>query len=82
MKIYRYRGGIYCDKDLSYEYDNYMGDLYDLYWDLKRDGKCGETTRYYLTGENNISYDEPEELIEEEFADLVIGEYVERGVEE
>ena len=74
MKIYKYKDSVYCDEDLSCEYDNYAGDLYDLYLDLKEDNKCGETTRYYVC-DKYTGYDEPEELIEEEFSDLVIGEY-------
>ena len=39
MKIYKYKDSVYCDEDLSCEYDNYAGDLYDLYLDLKEDNK-------------------------------------------
>ena len=74
MKIYKYKDSVYCDEDLSCEYDNYAGDLYDLYLDLKEDHQCGETTRYDVC-DKYTGYDEPEELIEEEFSDLVIGEY-------
>lgn len=74
MKIYKYKDSVYCDEDLSCEYDNYAGYVYDLYLDLKEDKKCGETTRYYVC-DKYTGYDEPEELIEEEFSDLVIGEY-------
>ena len=75
MKIYKYKDSVYCDEDLSCEYDNYAGDLYDLYRELQYDDICDETIRYYLSGDTNINYDSAEELIEEEFSDLVIGEY-------
>ena len=47
MKLYEYKGKIYCEEDISYENDDYAGDLYDLYWELKIDGKCNESTIYY-----------------------------------
>lgn len=72
MKIYEYKGLIYCENDLSIEQDNYGGDLYDLYLELKNDNKVNETTSYYVEGELQI-YDSHEELIDEEFRDLVVG---------
>lgn len=72
MKIYEYKGLIYCENDLSIEQDNYGGDLYDLYLELKNDNKVNETTSYYVEGELQI-YDSHEELIDEEFWDLVVG---------
>lgn len=68
-KIYEYKGKIYCEEDLSMEHDNYGGDLYDLYWELKKDGKANEITEYYTYG-SELYYDSPEELIEEEFSNL------------
>ena len=75
MKLYEYKGKIYCEEDISLENDNYEGDLYDLYWELKKDGKCNEETIYYTSSDNGITYSEPEEMVEEEFSHLVIGEY-------
>lgn len=73
MKIYEYKGKHYCEEDLSLTDDDYAGDLYDLYWELKEDGKANESTSYYVGGN---AYCEAEELVEEEFADLVIGEVI------
>ena len=36
MKLYEYKGKIYCEEDISLENDDYVGDLYDLYWELKK----------------------------------------------
>lgn len=36
MKLYEYKGKIYCKEDISLENDDYVGDLYDLYWELKK----------------------------------------------
>lgn len=74
MKLYEYEGKIYCEEDISYENDDYAGDLYDLYWELRRDGKCNESTIYYVDNSGK-TYSEAEEMVEEEFSDLVIGEY-------
>ena len=74
MKLYEYKGKIYCEEDISYENDDYAGDLYDLYWELKIDGKCNESTIYY-SDYSCKNYSEAEEMVEEEFSDLVIGEY-------
>jgi hypothetical protein len=73
MKIYEYKGKHYCEEDLSLTDDDYAGDLYDLYWKLREDGKAYERTSYYTEGSSS-TYCEAEELVEEEFADLVIGE--------
>lgn len=73
MKIYEYKGKHYCEEDLSLTDDDYAGDLYDLYWELREDGKADESTSYYTKGSSS-TYCEAEKLVEEEFADLVIGE--------
>ena len=75
MKLYEYKGKIYCEEDISLENDDYVGDLYDLYWELKKDGKCNETTIYYTSTDCDKTYSEAEEMINEEFSDLVIGNY-------
>ena len=74
MKLYEYKGKIYCEEDISYENDDYAGDLYDLYWELRIDKKCNESTIYY-SDYSCKTYSEAEEMVEEEFSDLVIGEY-------
>lgn len=43
----------------------------EMYWELREDGKADESTSYYARGN---AYCEAEELVKEEFADLVIGE--------
>lgn len=75
MKLYEYKGKIYCEEDISLENDDYVGDLYDLYLELKKDGKCNETTIYYTSTDCGKTYSEAEEMINEEFSDLVIGNY-------
>lgn len=72
MKIYEYKGKHYSNTPL--EDDDYGGDLHDLYWELKQDGKCGECTVYYARLEGKDEYFTPTELIESEFSDLVIEE--------
>ena len=74
MKIYEYKGKHYSEEDTSLEDDDYGGDLYDLYWELKQDGKCGEDTVYHVQPYAEDTYSSPEELIESEFSDLVIDE--------
>ena len=74
MKIYGYKGKIYCEKDISLENDDYAGDLYDLYWELRKDRKCNETTVYYAGSDGVETYSEAEEMVEEEFSNLVVGE--------
>lgn len=75
MKIYEYKGKHYCEEDLSLTDDDYVGDLFDLYWELRKDNKATESTFYYTEDEGSFSiYCEAEELVEKEFADLVIGE--------
>lgn len=73
MKVYEYKGKLYCDKDLSLTNDNYNGDRYDLYFELRDDCKASEDTTYRGGSYENV-YDSIEELIDEEFTDLCIGE--------
>lgn len=76
-KIYEYGDKIYCDKDLSEEYDNYGGDLYDLYWDASHGdlrGTLCEATLYYSEYNPETTYDSAEELVEDFFDDCVIDE--------
>lgn len=73
-KRYEYNGNIYCEDDLSEEIDNYGGDLYDLYFELKRDRVVDEYTVYYITDCATETYDSAEELIESEFSDLEVKE--------
>lgn len=68
-KVYEYNGELYSEDFLYMENDEYEGDLYDLYWKLKEEGKCHETTTYYV--DDGRYYDSPEELIEEEFSYLI-----------
>ena len=76
-KIYEYGDKIYCEEDLSETHDNYAGDLYDLYWDASHGdlrGTLHEITLYYSTDNPETTYESAEELIEDYFADCVIGE--------
>lgn len=74
-KTYRYKELIYSNEDQSLERKDYGGDLYDLYYELKRDGKVREDTLYYKTeSENYEYYDDHEQLIEEEFGHLEVTE--------
>lgn len=72
-KKYEYDGNIYCEDDLSYEIDNYGGDLYDLYYKLSHDGLADDVTYYYAT-EGSNDYETPEELIESEFCNLEVND--------
>ena len=69
-KRYRYKDQIFCDDDLSEEIDNYGGDLFDLYWELKTVGEATEWTNYSCTGNPETVYNSAEELIEKEFDHL------------
>ena len=73
MKIYEYNGKHYCEEDISFDDEDYAGDLYDLYCELRKDKKCDECTSYYAIC-SSTPYSEAEEMIEEEFSDLVIEE--------
>lgn len=81
-KIYEYKGKRYCEVDISLRDDDYAGDLYDLYWELKQDGRACEDTTYHLPDNYQDIYTEAEELVENEFEDLVVGEATEEDVEE
>lgn len=74
MKIYEYKGKHYCDEDISLEDDDYGGDLYDLYWELKKDGLANEYTYYKADYCESDAYESAEDLIENEFEDLLMGE--------
>lgn len=73
-KVYEYKGKHYCEVDISLTDDDYNGDLYDLYWDMRNNGDACESTVYYQPYNPEDIYDEPEELIKNEFEDYVIGE--------
>ena len=67
VKRYEYKGEIYCEEDLSEEIENYGGDLFDLYWNLKTAGDAIEW-KYYASIQNpENTYDSVEDLIEKEF---------------
>lgn len=70
-KIYEYNGYHYCDEDLSEDDSKYNGDTYDLYYELRAEGRCREITTYEANGH---VYDDYEELMEKEFGHLAIGE--------
>ena len=74
MKIYEYKGKHYSEEDMSLYDEDYGGDLFDLYCELKQDGKCEENTVYYVQPYEGDDYSSQEELIESEFSDLVIDE--------
>lgn len=72
-KVYEYEGKIYSEEDRSIELgDRWGGDLYSLYWELKKKGLCNEYTRY-TTG-NDWSYESAEELLAEEFGEYEVKE--------
>lgn len=76
-KVYSYDGKLYCEKDLSMEYDNYGGDLFDLYWDASHGSESGslcESTVYYSAYNPEEVYESAEELVEDYFEDCVIME--------
>lgn len=81
-KIYEYKGKHYCETDISHRDDDYAGSLYDLYWELKKDGKANENTIYWKEEDGSQYYDGAEEMIEGEFKDLVIGSATEEDKEE
>lgn len=74
MKKYKYNGKVYCEKDLSTIIENYGGDLFALYFDLKRDGELCENTFYYSPYNPEFSYESYEELIENELSELEVKE--------
>lgn len=71
-KEYEYQGKIYSEEDLSEEIDNYGGDLFDLYWELKNQGHANETTLYYNTDDEDKVYESYEELLMGEFKELEV----------
>lgn len=73
MKIYEYDNRLYCEKDLSKTDERYAGDLFDLFFELEKEHKTTSYTIYTVEG-GERAYDSPEELVEEEFDDLSIGE--------
>lgn len=73
-KVYEYKGKHYCEIDISLEDDDYEGDLFDLYWDMRQNGEACESTVYYIPENPEITYDDEEELVKNELEDYVIGE--------
>ena len=72
---YEYKGLIYCEDDISDEFNNYGGDLFDLYYELRRDRKVSEETKYYIIDDYfgrgyNCYYDREEELVEKNYERL------------
>lgn len=63
-KKYLYDGKVYCDTDLSEEIDNYGGDTYDLYYELKHNNLMMEVT-YYSTVDDPHFYDDFKQCFEE-----------------
>ena len=63
---YIYDGKVWSDENLSLELENYGGDLYDLYCELKKSGFCDEVTVYYALEGNQKEYcDDYEEMLED-----------------
>ena len=71
MKKYEYKGKIYCDEDLSCDIDNYGGDLYELFYMLKKQGYVEEYTLYYCLNSETY-YDCIEDFVEHECEDLEV----------
>ena len=72
---YEYKGFIYCEDDISDKFNNYGGNLLDLYYELRRDRKVSEETRYYINSDyfndvDNCYYDSEEELVEKNYEKL------------
>lgn len=72
---YEYKGLICCEDDISDEFNNYGGNLLDLYYELRRDRKVSEETRYYINSDyfndvDNCYYDSEEELVEKNYERL------------
>ena len=72
-KIYKYKDSLYCEDDLSERYEQYRGDLYDLFLVLRDDGMATENTTYSVDPYSK-QYGDEMELIENEYSDLCIGE--------
>lgn len=73
-KVYMYEGKMYCDTDLSEVDDRYEDDLLGLFLALERNREVVSETIYRLEGEYDKDYSDYEDLIEEEFADLVVND--------
>lgn len=69
---YEYNGKIYCEEDLSEEIENYNGDLYDLYSELRKDRLVSEETLYYSDAFPENPY---EDLIKDVFSDLEVTDH-------
>lgn len=72
---YEYKGLIYFEDDISDEFNNYGGDFLDLYYELRRDRKVSEQTRYYIIDDYfgrgyNCYYDREEELVKNNYEKL------------
>ena len=72
---YEYKRLIYCEDDISDEFNNYGGNLLDLYYELRRDRKASEETKYYIIDDYfgrgyNCYYDREEELVEKNYEKL------------
>lgn len=76
-KIYEYKGKKYCDIDFSLKDDTYDGDVFDFYWELRKDGIASDYTFYYSPENPEEQYETAEELIENGFSDYQIGEIAE-----
>lgn len=61
---YQYHGRIYSEYDFRDKLNNYGGDLFDLYFNLKADGKISDSM--------DSHYDSPEALIDNEFEYLEV----------
>lgn len=66
---YEYKGSIYSEDDLSEKINNYGGNLFDLYFELKKNGLAHEGTIYCAedsSGDYEKRYKNVENLIENE----------------
>lgn len=73
--IYQFNGKVYCELDVSPRYENYCGDLYDLFLELRDSGEAEEYTQYRVNDPDSTEvYENHEDLIEYEFEHLKIGE--------
>lgn len=76
-RIYEYKGKKYCEIDFSLKDENYAGDLYDFFWELRKDGIASDYTFYYCPEVPEEQYETAEELIENQFFDYQIGDIAE-----
>lgn len=72
VKVYKYNNKIFCDKDISEHYENYGGDLWDLWFEVKKDSTYYSEDTFYRADENY--YEDYIDLIENEFDAEVIDE--------